>query len=345
MELVLFRLSRPSCLRGRPQPPRVVHRPRGRPPSFWFPSLTGHIRFMELVMFRLHALCLEVDRTRLGSSAGPRGRPPPYSFPKPTGSYTLMETCVRPSRLSASRSTAPPRGRRGLEVDPPPLGFPKSRLDFVFWFSENPHKLVFCLHHLLVHQGRPHRLGVVRGLEAIRVGDLNPQLRQANRHALPDCAIWLWSGRAAGAIKRQDICSQRTLLHDPTNPKLRTIRLWSIQNEPLWIVVRDSIHDCKLGKRGMVPEEVPTTLENRIGLMAMRLVFLQYPPMLCCLDTETAYTADRVMKVTVVFNHFGRDLVQRMPRVRHGYAHVSQQTTYDPMATVPPLEVAQVRRY
>lgn len=26
------------------------------------------------------------------------------------------------------------------------------------------------------------------------------------------------------------------------------------------------------------------------------------------------YTADRIMKVTVVFNHFGRELVQRMPR-------------------------------
>lgn len=26
------------------------------------------------------------------------------------------------------------------------------------------------------------------------------------------------------------------------------------------------------------------------------------------------FTADKIMKVTVVFNHFGHDLVQRMPR-------------------------------
>ncbi|KAJ9566701.1 hypothetical protein OSB04_002667 [Centaurea solstitialis] len=32
---------------------------------------------------------------------------------------------------------------------------------------------------------------------------------------------------------------------------------------------------------------------------------------------------DKIMKVTVVFNHFGPGLVQRMPRVRLGYAHVA----------------------
>ncbi|KAI5447169.1 putative pectate lyase 2 [Lathyrus oleraceus] len=34
------------------------------------------------------------------------------------------------------------------------------------------------------------------------------------------------------------------------------------------------------------------------------------------------YSADRVMKVTVAFNHFGSALIERMPRVRFGYAHV-----------------------
>ncbi|KAL8136851.1 hypothetical protein V2J09_002852 [Rumex salicifolius] len=34
-------------------------------------------------------------------------------------------------------------------------------------------------------------------------------------------------------------------------------------------------------------------------------------------------TADKVMKVTIVYNHFGPGLVQRMPRVRFGYAHVA----------------------
>ncbi|KAG0502503.1 hypothetical protein HPP92_002575 [Vanilla planifolia] len=35
------------------------------------------------------------------------------------------------------------------------------------------------------------------------------------------------------------------------------------------------------------------------------------------------FSADKVMKVTVAFNWFGPNLVQRMPRVRTGYAHVA----------------------
>ncbi|KAL8170168.1 hypothetical protein V2J09_021972 [Rumex salicifolius] len=35
-----------------------------------------------------------------------------------------------------------------------------------------------------------------------------------------------------------------------------------------------------------------------------------------------SYTQDKAMKVTIAFSHFGEGLVQRMPRVRHGYFHV-----------------------
>ncbi|XVE51075.1 hypothetical protein DITRI_Ditri02bG0009500 [Diplodiscus trichospermus] len=35
------------------------------------------------------------------------------------------------------------------------------------------------------------------------------------------------------------------------------------------------------------------------------------------------FTADKVMKVTVVFNRFAQGLIERMPRVRIGYAHVA----------------------
>ncbi|KAJ0018867.1 hypothetical protein Pint_09845 [Pistacia integerrima] len=35
------------------------------------------------------------------------------------------------------------------------------------------------------------------------------------------------------------------------------------------------------------------------------------------------FTADKVMKVTIVFNRFGERLIERMPRVRIGYAHVA----------------------
>ncbi|KAF3451747.1 hypothetical protein FNV43_RR07843 [Rhamnella rubrinervis] len=35
------------------------------------------------------------------------------------------------------------------------------------------------------------------------------------------------------------------------------------------------------------------------------------------------YSADKIMRVTVVFNRFGAGLIERMPRVRFGYAHVA----------------------
>ena len=34
------------------------------------------------------------------------------------------------------------------------------------------------------------------------------------------------------------------------------------------------------------------------------------------------YSGDSVMQITVAFNHFGRGLVQRMPRVQWGFVHV-----------------------
>ncbi|GAB2269941.1 Probable pectate lyase P59 [Dionaea muscipula] len=35
-----------------------------------------------------------------------------------------------------------------------------------------------------------------------------------------------------------------------------------------------------------------------------------------------SYSQDQIMQITVAFNHFGQGLVQRMPRIRHGFVHV-----------------------
>lgn len=35
-----------------------------------------------------------------------------------------------------------------------------------------------------------------------------------------------------------------------------------------------------------------------------------------------SYEGDKIMQVTLAFNHFGRGLVQRMPRCRWGFFHV-----------------------
>ncbi|KAI4298724.1 hypothetical protein L6164_032248 [Bauhinia variegata] len=40
------------------------------------------------------------------------------------------------------------------------------------------------------------------------------------------------------------------------------------------------------------------------------------------LGHDDRYAADKIMRVTIAFNRFGRGLIERMPRVRFGYAHV-----------------------
>ncbi|KAB1203804.1 putative pectate lyase 16 [Morella rubra] len=41
------------------------------------------------------------------------------------------------------------------------------------------------------------------------------------------------------------------------------------------------------------------------------------------LGHDDGYLRDKNMKVTVMYNHFGPNCNQRMPRIRHGYAHVA----------------------
>ncbi|XP_051135293.1 probable pectate lyase 16 [Andrographis paniculata] len=119
-----------------------------------------------------------------------------------------------------------------------------------------------------------------------------------------------------------------------------------------------SLHDCKPGKPGLV-RSTPSHLGHRLGsdgdgiaVFASSHVWIDHCYLARCADGLTdvthassfvtisnnyftqhdkvmllghrdGFTADRGMKVTVVFNHFGPGLVQRMPRVRYGYAHVA----------------------
>lgn len=40
------------------------------------------------------------------------------------------------------------------------------------------------------------------------------------------------------------------------------------------------------------------------------------------LGASDVYVEDKIMQVTVAFNHFGQGLIQRMPRARWGFVHV-----------------------
>ncbi|XVF87772.1 hypothetical protein PTKIN_Ptkin18bG0147600 [Pterospermum kingtungense] len=119
-----------------------------------------------------------------------------------------------------------------------------------------------------------------------------------------------------------------------------------------------SIHDCKPGNAGQVRSS-PTHVGKRggsdgdaISIFASSNVWIDHcylarasDGLLDVIHASTAvtisnnyfsqhdkvmllghsdeFTADKDMKVTVVFNRFGEGLIERMPRVRLGYAHVA----------------------
>ncbi|KAL2495425.1 putative pectate lyase 2 [Forsythia ovata] len=119
-----------------------------------------------------------------------------------------------------------------------------------------------------------------------------------------------------------------------------------------------SIHDCKPGKPGLV-RNTPAHVGHRKGsdgdaidVFGSSDIWIDHCFLARCADglidaihASTAITIsnnffsqhdkvmlfghddnnveDKVIKVTVVFNHFGPGLVQRMPRVRLGYSHVA----------------------
>ncbi|KAF8391572.1 hypothetical protein HHK36_023878 [Tetracentron sinense] len=119
-----------------------------------------------------------------------------------------------------------------------------------------------------------------------------------------------------------------------------------------------SIHDCKPGKSGLV-SSTPTHVGHRggsdgdaIAVFASSHIWIDHCFLSRCTDGlvdvihastavtisnnflshhdkvmlfghDDSFTADKVMRVTLVFNRFGPGLIQRMPRARLGYTHVA----------------------
>ncbi|KAI7749855.1 hypothetical protein M8C21_027520 [Ambrosia artemisiifolia] len=68
----------------------------------------------------------------------------------------------------------------------------------------------------------------------------------------------------------------------------------------------DGLIDAVLGSTGITISNSYFTHHNEVMLMGH----------------DDGYMPDKGMQVTFAFNHFGRGLIQRMPRCRHGYFHV-----------------------
>ena len=68
----------------------------------------------------------------------------------------------------------------------------------------------------------------------------------------------------------------------------------------------DGLIDAIMGSTGITISNSHFTKHNEVMLFG----------------ASNSYTQDKMMQITVAFNHFGKGLVQRMPRCRHGFFHV-----------------------
>ncbi|OMO78227.1 Pectate lyase/Amb allergen [Corchorus olitorius] len=81
----------------------------------------------------------------------------------------------------------------------------------------------------------------------------------------------------------------------------------------VWID-HNTLNDCQDGLLDVTFGSTDVTISNNWFKNQDKVMLLGH---------DDGYLVDRNMKVTVIFNHFGPNCNQRMPRVRHGYAHVA----------------------
>ncbi|XP_026417638.1 probable pectate lyase 8 [Papaver somniferum] len=80
----------------------------------------------------------------------------------------------------------------------------------------------------------------------------------------------------------------------------------------IW-VDHNSLSNCADGLIDAIMASTAITISNN---------YFTHHDEVMLLGHADSYTRDKVMQVTIAFNHFGEGLRQRMPRCRHGYFHV-----------------------
>ncbi|KAK6928183.1 Pectate lyase [Dillenia turbinata] len=80
----------------------------------------------------------------------------------------------------------------------------------------------------------------------------------------------------------------------------------------VWID-HNTLYDCPDGLIDVTRGSTNVTISNNWFRNQNKVMLLSH---------DDGSVRDKNMRVTVAFNHFGPDCTQRMPRVRHGYAHV-----------------------
>ncbi|RYQ88447.1 hypothetical protein Ahy_B09g095633 isoform B [Arachis hypogaea] len=84
-------------------------------------------------------------------------------------------------------------------------------------------------------------------------------------------------------------------------------------NGKIWID-HNTLQDCEDGLLDVTRGSTDVTVSNNWFRNQDKVMLLGH---------DDGYIRDQNMKVTVVYNHFGPNCNQRMPRIRHGYAHVA----------------------
>ncbi|KAL5749392.1 hypothetical protein ACOSP7_023995 [Xanthoceras sorbifolium] len=81
----------------------------------------------------------------------------------------------------------------------------------------------------------------------------------------------------------------------------------------VWID-HNTLYECQDGLIDVTRGSTDVTISNNWFRNQDKVMLLSH---------DDGYIRDKNMKVTVAFNHFGPNCNQRMPRVRHGFAHVA----------------------
>ncbi|XP_028196856.1 probable pectate lyase 16 [Glycine soja] len=81
----------------------------------------------------------------------------------------------------------------------------------------------------------------------------------------------------------------------------------------IWID-HNTLYNCQDGLLDVTRGSTDVTVSNNWFRNQDKVMLLGH---------DDGYVRDQNMKVTIVYNHFGPNCNQRMPRIRHGYAHVA----------------------
>ncbi|XP_054786037.1 putative pectate lyase 11 [Prosopis cineraria] len=104
-------------------------------------------------------------------------------------------------------------------------------------------------------------------------------------------------------------------------PKGKVIQVGQVDGDAIRLVTankvwidHNTLYNCQDGLLDVTRGSTNVTISNNWFKDQDKVMLLGH---------DDGYARDKNMKVTVIYNHFGPNCNQRMPRIRHGYAHVA----------------------